>query len=194
MALLRLYFSLTLSTKGSLDLCGSSKRLAMSTLGLPGRRNQEKPTRRCSPSRALYVCDPSMFLCVQPQRHHPVRGPLRARAATVSRCVACMPYPAATWLPARPPAWTACCLPSASFFFFSLSARVGAMRRRCSAARVPAPPCNCTVQAATPPARRSDLLRSYSIFLGPAAGRSQAARVLAARTYNCQVLSEIICI
>ena len=144
-------------------------------------RNQEKPTSRCSPSRALYVWDPSMFLCVQPQRHHPVRGPLRARAATVSRCVACMPYPAATWLPARPPAWTACCLPSASFFFFSLSARVGAMRRRCSAARV-RPHRAIALCSRPPPARRSDVLRSYSIFLGPAAGRSQAARVLAART------------
>lgn len=180
MALLSLYFSLTLSTKGSLDLCGSSNRLAMSTLGLPGRgrRNQEKPTSRCSPSRALYVCDPSMFLCVQPQRHYyPVRGPLRARAATASRCTACMPYPAATWLPARLPAACHQCL---FFFSFLFSFRVGAMRRRCSAARF-RPHRAIALCSPPPPARRSDVLRSYSIFLGTAADRSQAARVLAGR-------------
>jgi hypothetical protein len=144
LALLSLYFSLTLSTKGSLDLCGSSNRLAMSTLGLPGRgrRNQEKPTSRCSPSRALYVCDPSMFLCVQPQRHYPVRGPLRARAATVSRCTACMPYPAATWLPARLPA---ACHQRLFSFLFPRRCHASPLLRRA----LPAPPCNCTVQPAT---------------------------------------------
>jgi hypothetical protein len=66
-----LYFSLTLSTKGSLDLCGGQANAwPCPPQTWPGTgRNQEKPTSRCSPSRALSGC-PFVILV------HPVCPPL----------------------------------------------------------------------------------------------------------------------
>src|SRR5687767_4588705 len=103
----------------------------MSTLGLGG--NQEKPIglsmRPCSP---LVSCDPvsipSINRCAGLATH--------ALAAPLYPCRACTP--AATWL--------AACLPGRlqpachhRVSFFTSPPRVGAMRRRCSAAQRPAP-------------------------------------------------------
>lgn len=160
--LLSLYFSLTLSTKGlARSVCGSSKRLAMSTLAWHAweERNQEKPTSRCSPSRALYVCDliPACSRVSTPivSGIYHTRWPVRAGLSALVPLLNC---PAATWLPALLPA---CCMPSASFFFSFLSLLFFSASVACVSVAI-LPLCS-----RPPLARRSDRLRSYSILLGP---------------------------
>lgn len=153
LALLIAFISLSLCQQRARSICVGVKQTL--GLGLGGIRKSRQSL--CSPSRALSGC-PFVILV------HPVCPPLAASGITVP--VRGPPRARPLVPPLYLAVWHAClasCLSSASPVSTPstpFSARVGAMRRRCSAARVrPHAPCNHTVRLATSEAH-SDLLSS----------------------------------